>query len=311
VNGKNVEGRTPLFVASAVSNLEMVSMLLIHGADPNIPSETHEVMPLHAATDVQVARRLVEAKANPTTEAMFKTTPLHTALRHASCETVNFLMSVMLPEELKRASPDPETYFSFAVRQRCPEVNVLALLYCMCKRNLVVGKDLHAAVNHGYASLLSPIIRALGDADVRDADGLTALHTVCLGPPKAFASVKALVQCGADVNAKTREGYTPLLYALWRPRIAKFLLRHGADASFVTGVTPDMVEHLKAGLSSKDNIRAADNIALTIAYTQKRICPCGKFSRRFCGCCRRVHYCNTACQEMDFERHRVHCEPPR
>ena len=310
VNVKNADGRTPLFVASAISNVEIVNLLLIHGADPNIPSEKHGVFPLHTVTDVQVARRLVGAKADPAAKALFQTTALHTTLRHASCDTVKFIMSVLPAEELETSAPDLETYFSYAVRRRCPYVNVLELLYAMCKRNLVVDKDLHAAVSNGYAGLLRPIVRALGDANVRDADGLTALHTVCMGPPNAFASAAALVRYGADVNATTKEGYTPLLYALWRPRIAKLLLRHGADARFVLGVTRDMIDHLKAGLSSKNNIRTADNIEHMIAYTQKRICPCGKFSHRFCTGCRGAYYCNTACQGMDFQQHRAHCEPP-
>jgi len=310
-NAKNVDGRTPLFVASASSNAKMVDVLLTHRADPNIPSEEQAVRPLHAAANVSVARRLVEGKANPMAKASFHTTPLHTALRHASDSTVEFLISVMPPEGLSAPS-DTDSYFGFAVRRQCPLANIHELLNALCQRKLVTGADLHAAVSNGYTSLLRPLVLELGDANVRDSDGFTPLHAVCLGSPNALGSLKELVRCGADVNARTPEGYTPVLYSLWRPSLVKFLLRKGADARFVAGVTDDMVDHLKTGLTTKHNQRAAANIQRMVLYIQKRICPaCGAFSYRFCTGCRRVYYCNTACQGKDFQDHRELCELPQ
>lgn len=50
------------------------------------------------------------------------------------------------------------------------------------------------------------------------------------------AKVEALLDSGADVNAKTHTGATPLIYASWHGHtdVVKALLDHGADVNTVT-----------------------------------------------------------------------------
>lgn len=52
----------------------------------------------------------------------------------------------------------------------------------------------------------------------------------------SFGSVKKLIELGADVNVKTRQGYTPLMLAsiIDNKEIVELLLSHGADVDIVS-----------------------------------------------------------------------------
>ncbi len=64
----------------------------------------------------------------------------------------------------------------------------------------------------------------------QDEDGRTFVHYVCRGPN--VAALVALVQSGlVDVNARTKWGWTPAMYATWteQPRVLEVLCAAGAD----------------------------------------------------------------------------------
>jgi hypothetical protein len=308
-NSKDPEGYTALFMASAGSKVAAVRTLLLNRADPNIVSENTDLGPLHVGVNADVARLLLKAKADPTQPAA-GLLPLHTALQNASPETVKCLTYSMPAHEM----PSPrfgssETFLSFAMRKGCPDANIDMLLGLIVNANLFKTCDLHMAARHGYVRHLPLMVRVVGSVDALDEEGSTPLHTACWGKNlKAFAVVKKLVALGADINTVSRSGCTALLFSLWNPRIAKWLLHRGVDIKPISGVTKHMIEGMQEEFPREVNREEFLTVVGMIEYMEKRTCPvCKAFARRFCERCRSVFYCNQQCQMQDFNAHRPHC----
>lgn len=82
----------------------------------------------------------------------------------------------------------------------------------MLRRLLDAGADIHAA------------------AEGWPLTGLTALHICCMRFP---GNVATLIDAGADVNARSTDGLTPLMCAAPHAFVLQRLLRVGADATAV------------------------------------------------------------------------------
>jgi ankyrin repeat protein len=72
---------------------------------------------------------------------------------------------------------------------------------------------LHAAAAAGFASGVEVLLRHGADARQRDADGVTALHLAATSEPCPRIA-QCLLDAGADVNAKSIRGSTPLDVAI-------------------------------------------------------------------------------------------------
>lgn len=82
----------------------------------------------------------------------------------------------------------------------------------MLRRLLDAGADVHAA------------------AECWPLTGLNALHICCMRYP---GNAGMLINAGADVNARSADGLTPLMCAAGHAFLVKRLLRAGADATAV------------------------------------------------------------------------------
>jgi hypothetical protein len=202
-----------------------------------------------------------------------------------------------------------ETFLSHAMRKGCPDANVDMLFGLMFEAKLLTAGDLHMAARHGYVRHLSRLVSVVGSVDALDEEGSTALHTACWGKnPKAFEVVKKLVRLGANINLKSTSGCTALLFSLWNRRIAKWLLRKGADIKAIAGVTKHMVEDMQKEFPREINQEELLTVIDMMQYIEKRTCPvCKDFTHRPCAGCHVVFYCDIECQRADFEAHRPHC----
>lgn len=126
--------------------------------------------------------------------------------------------------------------------------------------------DFYAAIRANDLAKVRSLAADTYARDTADGRGMTPLHfAATFGSTEAF---RALVDAGANVNAKTEQMVTPLHMAAWDPARVKMLLDKGADANVVSkqGRTPLMVaanypgaeESLRLLLAKTKNVNVQD-----------------------------------------------------
>ena len=102
------------------------------------------------------------------------------------------------------------------------------------------GTPLHPACGQGDAAVVSLLLAAGADVDVRDYHGATPLHDACRSGRPVIVSL--LLAAGADVDVRTRCGTTPLHSACGsgHAAVVSLLLAAGADVDVrgLSGYTP-------------------------------------------------------------------------
>ena len=95
------------------------------------------------------------------------------------------------------------------------------------------GSPLDSASAGSDPEMVSLLIKGKADVNYRMRGGHTALHTACMQKEseQASAIITILLQSGADVNAVTHFGVTPLMNAVEADNITavKILLQRSAD----------------------------------------------------------------------------------
>ena len=169
----DINGRTPLFVASQKGNGTIVSYLLQVGADPNI-ADNKGTTPLIVACEggkINVVSTLLQAGANP-----------------------------------NKIDKNGKTSLSVSIKGN--HVNIISMLV---KAGANGTASLISASENGNTSMLSALLLAGIDPNVADSNGRTPLIAACedgLGN-----SVFVLLQAGANPNIADNYGRTPLTVA--------------------------------------------------------------------------------------------------
>jgi ankyrin repeat protein len=115
---------------------------------------------------------------------------------------------------------------------------------------------LHLAAGAGHVDVVTALLEAGADARAATtSSGVTPLHLAA----KALngdAAVRALLQKGADVNARERSDQTPLMFAAAAGRTVsvKVLVEFGADPSLATMVT-DVLRELLVDRAAEAKLR--------------------------------------------------------
>jgi ankyrin repeat protein len=101
-------------------------------------------------------------------------------------------------------------------------------------RDWLTWTALHRSAYGGQKQTARLLLDAGAGINVKDRQGFTPLHWAVyesLGSPGAADTAKLLVVRGANINARDTEGSTPLFWAAWQGNkdLVVFLLEHGAD----------------------------------------------------------------------------------
>ncbi|EXJ92782.1 hypothetical protein A1O3_01334 [Capronia epimyces CBS 606.96] len=277
-NGKNSEGQTPLIAAIQARRIDLTTVLLDHGANPNLPGPKH---PLWSATylpralqlllsrgadtkkcpgvlelatsinNVDSVITLLKAGVDPNAKNDGTYTPLCTAIRDNRAELVSLLLA---------NGADPNVMASEYPAWKCVSRHRTQLL----PELVAAGADLHKpkgilekAVAHNNKEAVMYLLGQGVDPNARSVEGHTALTTAIRDDRHEF--IDMLLARGADPGVRGQEW--PISMAVKRPEILKKLLPHVANPRAVKGVIEQAVEAnqlesvkllLKAGVSVED-----------------------------------------------------------
>ena len=211
--------RTALFMAAINGHYETAKVLIAAGGDIN-KLDDDGITPLHYVvsggrdTPLLVPAETVKkfiVEFNPDVNiptAVFKNTPLHTALIHGQIHAVKVLLE-------NGANPNAVTREGKTPLHHAVNYSLLG----SAKALLSAGADVNAVDVYEQTPLFDAtknddvrIVKVLADAGVdvnkQDKDGYTALHTAV--SRKSIASVAGLLNAGADRNIKNNDGLTPM-----------------------------------------------------------------------------------------------------
>lgn len=191
----------PLTLAVKHRHHAIVQYLLERGADANV-SGVFGQMPLHLASEPEIAGLLLEHGAEPDVLDQRGGTPLQIAAANGKTAMIKFLLEHGAAVDL----PNEEG-----------------------------GTPLMAACTHGESRAVKLLVEAGADVNHRGHSNRTPLHQAVQGNQKARTTIIGqLLSAGADINATDDAGYTPLMDACYNDGsvgIVQTLLDHGADVN--------------------------------------------------------------------------------
>ncbi|XP_032159779.1 ankyrin repeat and SOCS box protein 10 isoform X4 [Mustela erminea] len=211
-------GRTALHEACAAGHAACVHVLLVAGADPNIPDQDGK-LPLHlcqGAGTLECAELLLRfgAKVDGRSEEE-EETPLHVAARLGHVELADLLLRRGACPNARNAEGWTPLLAACDVRCASPANAEATTARCLqlCRLLLSAGAEadaadqdkqrpLHLACRRGHAAVVELLLSCGVSANAMDYGGHTALHCALQGPAAALAqspehTVRALLNHGA------------------------------------------------------------------------------------------------------------------
>ncbi|KAI1856775.1 hypothetical protein JX265_011416 [Neoarthrinium moseri] len=217
-NGKNREGKTPLFDAIQGGRADVVTTLIDHGANPNLPGPKHMLWPSTyqtACLKVLLARGADPKKAPGIMEL---------------ATSINNLESVRV---LLKAGVDPNakkdgifTPLCTSIRDNRPDIFQLLLANGADPNVPASEYPCFKCVTHNRPQFLAPLVAAGGDLNSPKGILETAVQH------NNVEAINWLIDNGVSVNDKTpKTAATPLTTAIRenRPELVDLLLQRGAD----------------------------------------------------------------------------------
>lgn len=269
-NVQNEAGATALMWAT--DSLEMVTLLVEHGADVNAKSGDSRT-PLLVASGrygaVPVVKFLLDHGANPSAHSptLFDVmTPLAEAA-YASDETV-LRMLIERGADVKAAGPN---LLGFAILARCSAC--VNLLMSSTDKD---GVSMQALLNSpplGNTNAIDNLLDHGADVNAKDPDGNTLLMLVSACDDATVDTVKRLIAGGADVNAKNPHGQMALDFARARGKTAvvDLLVSSGAKDSGTS--TVQQLSYKRAGSVREAVQRSIPLLQQTdVTFAQKSGC---------------------------------------
>jgi ankyrin repeat protein len=260
VNLKGSGGSTPLMYAALYGDVDSVRMLLESGADPNIKNDVSATALMWAVDDLEKTALLLDHGADVNARSDDNRTPLLVAAGwYGTSEVVKLLLdhganpSVVGARQFtplaEAAWAADEAAFRSLVEHGAElksagslALGLAFLMKCaLCEDKLIESLDKKAlnAVFFGAAGVAPPrggdahAFKALldhgADSNAKDPEGRTLLMLASSSDTLPLDTVKMLIDHGADVNAKAANGATALGFArLHQAQVADLLRSAGA-----------------------------------------------------------------------------------
>ncbi|CAG0899821.1 unnamed protein product [Cyprideis torosa] len=239
VNAENWGGETPLFTATRWNRHSVVRVLLAHGADLNI-RDIEQISPLHQATSAEIAELLILKGADVNAKANNGNTPLFDAIENDHRSVIHVLLAHGADPNITHE--DGRSPLFVATEKSIHSV-VEVLLTHGADPNITHedGRSpLFVATEKNIHSVVEVLLTHGADPNMLDYNETSPLHQV-----QSAKTAELLVQKNAEVNAKSRDGTTPLLIATQKDRhsVVDVLLAHGADPNITdwSGRSPLLV----------------------------------------------------------------------
>jgi ankyrin repeat protein len=227
---------TPLIVSSRLGYVEMVQVLLKHGADTEARDIGDYTAMVFATVYgyVEVAQVLLEHGADTNLHYKKMCTPLH----WASCygpygQLASAQVLLSHGADVTAQDEDNETALHVAKDEK---VARLLLEHGSDANALDIYNrtPLHLVSEEGHVGVARALLEHGADVNARDANNETPLYRASwLGYSKetGLDMVRLLLQYGSDIHARDDEGRTPFMAATkhGRHEIMQFLLENGAE----------------------------------------------------------------------------------
>jgi ankyrin repeat protein len=226
-----------LYESIQFQDVAKVKELLAQGANANRLENGRPLLGWASQNgNVEIVKALIDAKANVNVkDEGIGHTPLMRAVDTGHVEIVETLLNAKADPNAKE--PDGESVLIMAVKNRNPKI-VSALIKA--------GADVKYQTADGYSPALVAaqdgmdesieIIKLLGEAKA-DLNASNIIYT-----PLSYAVeqgnkdlIQALLDAGADPNAKTQSGSLALQLAVDKPEIIELLISKKADPNLLSG----------------------------------------------------------------------------
>ncbi len=230
---------TSLHLAAQNGDLDQVKLLFDNGANIEAQDEFGKT-PILCAVEAgkwSIVEFLLDNGANINNETTYQETPLHCAVQEGNLDIVKFLFDRGADIESQNAYDEKPLHLAI----KAGRLKIVKLLLDQGANINAKDKDgktpLDIAIDRKHDSILKYLKQAqLNEqllAAVKDSD---------------FNEVQGLVNRGANVNAKDKDGKTPLHYAsrsVHHLDMVKYLISKGADIDVKdnSGRTPEDEEH--------------------------------------------------------------------
>ncbi|PSR79962.1 ankyrin repeat-containing domain protein [Coniella lustricola] len=216
-NIKNAEGTSPMFQSVSVQRLDIATLLLERGADPNLPGPKHLLWP--SAYHPPFLRLLLQRGAD------FKKAPgiMELATSVNNIESVRTLLNAGVDPNAKKDGV--YTPLCSAIRDNRGDIVTLLLANGADPNTPASEYPCFKCVTHHRSQYLQQLIDAGGDPEQpRGIIEKAVQHN-------NQDSLIFLLDYGVNVNAKSMEGWTPLTTAIRENRsdMVDLLLARGAD----------------------------------------------------------------------------------
>jgi ankyrin len=252
VNTRHKDHQTPLNIASYYGNVEIVRLLLYHGADVEAAWGDYGEKPLHRVSygkhrsqedGVRVAQLLLDRGADVNTRRKDHQTPLHVASYIGNVEIVRLLLKHGADLEAAWGDYGEKPLHLVSYSKYGSQEDGLRVAQLLLERGADANirrsdhwTPLHLASRWGKLDIVQLLIHHGAEVNAVDNLGKTPLHEVSNGKYESQEDgvrvTQLLLDYGAYVNAKTKSGHTPLAltYASHneRPKLTE-LLEHVAS----------------------------------------------------------------------------------